>query len=169
MSRYSIRSTPLRTVAEELQQERPFTSLEEELMVSLMRTASVLEELFAQTLKPFAISLSQYNVLRILRGAGATGRTCGEIGERLISREPDVTRLLERMEKSGLILRTRSTDDRRVVRTRITPEALDLLAKIDDELLSFNGLLQPLGTRAIEATLKTLDAVRARLRQKKAA
>ncbi len=83
--------------------------------------------------------MTQYNVLRILRGAEPTGRTCGEIGERMIAREPDVTRLLERMEKASLIRRTRDSQDRRVVVTRITASGLKLLDEIEPRLRELDG------------------------------
>jgi len=152
-------------VAEEIQQSKPFASIEEELLVSLLRTTDVLQEQFEQSIRPFNISMTQYNVLRILRGAEPDGRTCGEIGERMIAREPDVTRLLERMEKAGLIKRTRDSADRRVVVTRITSCGLKLLDEIDPKLREIDGLLKPMGERKIEAMLKLLDEVREHVRQ----
>src|ERR1700694_922037 len=121
-------------VAEEIHQSKPFASIEEELLVSLLRTTDVLQERFEQMIRPFNISMTQYNVLRILRGAEPDGRTCGEIGERMVTREPDVTRLLERMEKAGLIKRTRNSADRRVVLTRITSAGLNLLNEMEPKV-----------------------------------
>ena len=121
---------PVCTVGDEIQQTLAFATIEEELLVSLLRTTDVLHERFEQMIRPFNISMTQYNVLRILRGAEPGGRTRGEIGERMIAREPDVTRLLERMEKAGLVKRSRDKEDRRVVVTRITPAGLKLLDKI---------------------------------------
>jgi DNA-binding MarR family transcriptional regulator len=152
-------------VGEEIHQTRAFASLEEELLVSLLRTTDVLHERFEQIVRPFNISMTQYNVLRILRGAEPTGRTCGEIGERMIAREPDVTRLLERMEKAGLIQRTRASADRRVVVTRITAAGLRLLDEMEPRLREIDGLLKPMGERKIESTLKLLDEVRDHVRQ----
>ena len=154
------------SVGEEIHQTKPFASLEEELLVSLLRTTDVLQERFEQMIRPFNISMTQYNVLRILRGAEPSGRTCGEIGERMIAREPDVTRLLERMEKAGLIHRTRDHSDRRVVVTRITSSGLKLLDEMDPKLREIDGLLKPMGERKIETTLKLLDEVREHVRQK---
>jgi DNA-binding MarR family transcriptional regulator len=152
-------------VGEEIHQTRAFAGLEEELLVSLLRTTDVLHERFESIVRPFNISMTQYNVLRILRGAEPKGRTCGEIGERMIAREPDVTRLLERMDKAGLIRRTRDPQDRRVVVTRITAGGLKLLDEMEPKLREINGLLKPMGERKIETTLKLLDQVRAHVRQ----
>ncbi len=152
------------SVGEEIHQTKPFASLEEELLVSLLRTTDVLQERFEQMIRPFNISMTQYNVLRILRGAEPSGRTCGEIGERMIAREPDVTRLLERMEKAGLIKRTRDQSDRRVVVTRITSSGLKLLNEMEPKLREIDGLLKPMGERKIETTLKLLDEVREHVR-----
>ena len=153
-------------VGEEIHQTKAFATIEEELLVSLLRTTDVLQERFEQAVRPFNISMTQYNVLRILRGAEPTGRTCSEIGERMIAREPDVTRLLERMEKTGLIKRTRASADRRVVVSRITAAGLKLLDKMEPALREIGGLMKPMGDRRIEKTLKLLDEVRAHVRKK---
>jgi DNA-binding MarR family transcriptional regulator len=153
------------TVGEEIHQAKPFATIEEELLVSLLRTTDVLRDRFEQAVRPFNLSLTQYNVLRILRGAEPKGRTCGEIGERMIAREPDVTRLLVRMEKVGLIRRTRNSQDRRVVMTRITAAGLRLLDEMEPQVREIGGLLKPLGERKIEKALRLLDAVRAHVRQ----
>ncbi len=153
------------SVGEEIHQTKPFATIEEELLVSLLRTTDVLHERFEQMIRPFNISMTQYNVLRILRGAEPAGRTCGEVGERMIAREPDVTRLLERMEKAGLIKRTRDSIDRRVVVTRISSHGLKLLDEMEPKLRELDGLLKPMGDRKIETMLKLLDEVREHVRQ----
>jgi len=107
------------------------TPLEAQVFVNLLRTADALARGTEALLKPAGLSSTQYNVLRILRGAGAEGLACSEIGCRMISRDPDITRLLDRMESRGLIARARGTEDRRVVKTRITPEGLRILEKLD--------------------------------------
>jgi MarR family transcriptional regulator, organic hydroperoxide resistance regulator len=152
-------------VGAEILQTKAFATMEEELLVSLLRTTDVLQDRFEQMFRPFNISMTQYNVLRILRGAEPSGRTCGEIGERMIAREPDVTRLLERMEKATLIKRTRDSADRRVVVTRITSCGLKLLDEMEPKLREIDGLLKPMGERKIETTLKLLDEVREHVRQ----
>src|SRR4029079_5455628 len=92
----------------EIQQTRPFGSLEEEAFLGLQRTADALARRAYDVLKPSGLSATQYNVLRILRGAGEAGLACGEIGERMITRDPDITRLLDRLEARHLIARARS-------------------------------------------------------------
>lgn len=110
----------------------PFRSgPEERVFVSLLRTADALSRAGEILLKPYGLSATQYNALRILRGAGAEGLACSEVAERLISRDPDITRLLDRMESRGLIVRARESQDRRVVKTRITEAGLRLLAELD--------------------------------------
>jgi DNA-binding MarR family transcriptional regulator len=111
---------------------QPPGALEAEVFVSLLRTADALARGAEALLKPHGLSGTQYNVLRILRGAGEKGLACREVGGRLISRDPDITRLLDRMESRGLIARAREAGDRRVVRTRISPEGLRLLAELDE-------------------------------------
>ena len=106
--------------------------LEAQVFVSVMRTADALTRGAEALLKPSGLSGTQYNVLRILRGAGAKGLACSEVGCRLISRDPDMTRLLDRMESRGLIARAREEKDRRVVKTRITAEGLRILAELDE-------------------------------------
>ena len=105
---------------DELRQRTPFTSLEQEAHLNIVRTAAVLTDALEQLLKPAGITLAQYNVLRILRGAEPDGLCRNELRDRLLTRMPDVTRLLDRMEEAGLVTRARDDDDRRLVTTRIT-------------------------------------------------
>jgi DNA-binding MarR family transcriptional regulator len=120
-------------LADEIKQTKPFGSLAEEALLNVHRTASKLAMSFGVALKPYGLTETQYNVLRILRGAGQDGISCQEIGARLITREPDLTRLLERMKRRGLIARVRSSQDRRVVVNRISPQGLELLSILDAE------------------------------------
>ena len=147
----------------ELKQSRPFPSLEAETAVNLVRTADAILRGLAAALKPHGISPEQYNVLRILRGAGRTGLPCGEIAARMITRDPDMTRLLDRLEARGLIARARDTEDRRVINTRIAPAGLRLLAGLDRPVEAENkrlvGHLQPARLRHLVALL---EAVRQR-------
>jgi DNA-binding MarR family transcriptional regulator len=119
------------TLRDEIRQNRPFDSPEQEAMLSIERTAAVLMHAFADSLKPYGITPTQYNVLRILRGAGREGLGRNEIRDRLVSQVPDVTRLLDRMEESGLVERERAESDRRQVTTRITRDGLALLKRLD--------------------------------------
>ena len=106
---------------------------EEAAFLDLLRTSDMLSRPVAQLLKKDDLSQTQYNVLRILRGA-PDGLTCGEIGNRMITRDPDITRLLDRLEQRHLISRCRETKDRRMVLTRIAPEGLALLARLDEPI-----------------------------------
>ena len=148
-----------RTLQQEIKQSRPFRSREEEAYLSVIRTADLLARDIADRLKDFGISETQYNVLRILRGAGPDGHPCSEIGARLITRDPDVTRLLDRMEQRGLITRARDAADRRVVTIRITADGLALLAELDG-MRRVDELLGHLGPRRLEQLIELLAAVR---------
>jgi DNA-binding MarR family transcriptional regulator len=103
---------------------------EETTFLDLLRTTDMLSRGLVRVLKSANLSSTQYNVLRILRGA-PDGLVCGEIADRMITRDPDITRLLDRLEKRGLISRCREAGDRRTVMARITPDGLDLLARLD--------------------------------------
>jgi len=123
---------------DEIKQTKPFASLEQEAMLSIERTAALLGHQLEQALKPFGVTPTQYNVLRILRGAGERGLCRSEVRERLIAQVPDVTRLLDRLEETKLIERSRDSVDRRLVNTRITSEGLDLLRRLDQPVLDFH-------------------------------
>lgn len=99
--------------------------------LEILRAAEQLERGFSDLFKVHDLSATQYNVLRILRGAGPEGHTCGDVSARLVTHDPDVTRLLDRLEKRGLIERRRSDKDRRVVRTTISDTGMALLAELD--------------------------------------
>src|SRR5688500_18150634 len=118
----------------EIGKRKPFDGAEEEAFLSILRTADVLNRAVVETFKPYALSSTQYNVLRILRGtcpAGTSGLACSTIADQMLTRDPDMTRLLDRLEKRGLITRCREEKDRRVVRTCITQRGLDLLKELD--------------------------------------
>ena len=115
----------------EIKQTRPFSSLEQEVQLNIERTAAVLGHAFADALKPYGITPTQYNALRILRGAGKAGLCRNEVRERLIAQVPDVTRLLDRLEEMKLVERARSTTDRRLVATHITGAGNALLRELD--------------------------------------
>jgi DNA-binding MarR family transcriptional regulator len=119
------------TLHEDIKRSGPFESAQEEAALNLARAASVLAREMTELFREHGLSEPQYNVLRILRGAGHEGRTCGEIAERMITRDPDVTRLLDRLEKAGLVERERSAADRRVVITRLTAEGRRLTDALD--------------------------------------
>ena len=151
-----------KTLRDELKMGKPFKSVEEEAILSIARTAAILEHAGAEALKPFKLTITQYNVLRILRGAGDAGLCRNEVGERLVTKVPDVTRLLDRMEAAGLIVRQRGGEDRRFVATRITEKALKLLDKIDRELPAMHGRqLGHVGQKRLRELIALLEEVRA--------
>jgi DNA-binding MarR family transcriptional regulator len=117
---------------QEIQQRKPIRLLEEETSLNLVRTADLLMQRLGDVLKPHALSATQYNVLRILRGAGADGASCKEVGNRMVTRDPDITRLMDRLETRGLIMRDRAKEDRRVVTHKLTPDGLALVNALDE-------------------------------------
>ncbi len=123
---------------DEIKQTRPFASLEQEALLSIERTAAVLGHGVGEALKPYGITPTQYNVLRILRGAGEKGLCRNEVRDRMIAQVPDVTRLLDRLEEMGLVARERDAADRRLVTTRITREGLELLARLDKPIIEIH-------------------------------
>ena len=148
---------------QELKQNEPFSGAEQEAYLSIIRTAAMLEHSMAQALKPYEITPTQYNVLRILRGAGGTGLCRNEVGARLVTAVPDVTRLLDRMEEMGLIARERSRRDRRLVSTKLTKKGSDLLARIGTEICAIHQeQLGHLGKRELKTLVGLLDDVRDR-------
>ena len=150
-------------LAADIKQKKRFTSIEQEAFLTLQRTASELAEIGDQVFKSAGLSGPQYNVLRILRGAGAKGLACGEISERLITRDPDITRLLDRMEKRGLASRRRDEADRRVIIARITRAGLDLLARLDSPVnATHREQLGHLTKRQLRTLIEILDAARQR-------
>ena len=139
----------------------PQAALEARVFVSLMRAANVLARGAEALLKPYSISGTQYNILRILRGAGEKGLACCEVGSRLISRDPDITRLLDRMESRGWISRARESRDRRVVKTRITAQGLRLLDELDKPVHELHRRqLRRLPARQLRQLSNLLDRAR---------
>lgn len=150
-----------KSIQSEIQQTKPFSTLEEEALVSLQRTADQLHWRMSEMLKEHGLSPTQYNALRILRGAGNEGRACSEIAERMINRDPDITRLVDRLERRRLVARSREGRDRRVITTRITPAGLKLLESLDRPIEDFNRkLLGPLGEQQLRTLIQLLDAAR---------
>ena len=146
---------------DELKQTKPFASLEEEVYLNIQLTAERLWWGVNETLKGAELTPTQYNVLRILRGAGATGASCSEISERLITKDSDITRLLDRLEARSLILREREAKDRRVIIARITEEGSRLLAELDKPISQcHHRQLGHMGEKQLAALSKLLDAAR---------
>jgi DNA-binding MarR family transcriptional regulator len=150
-----------KTLRDELKMAKPFKSVEEEALLSIARTAALIEHAGAEAFKPFNLTTTQYNVLRILRGAGQEGLCRNEVGERLVTKVPDVTRLLDRMETAELIARERGGQDRRYVTTRITEAGLKLLEKIDRELPAIHARqLGHVSQKRLRELISILEEVR---------
>jgi DNA-binding MarR family transcriptional regulator len=151
----------VRRLREEIRQQKPFESLEEEAVLNVLRTADVLQQRITAVLKPFKLSPSQYNVLRILRGAGPEGLACRVIGQRMITRDPDITRLLDRLETRGLLTRRRDQKDRRVITARVTPDGLRLLEMLDQPIAEGGRqALQHLGEQRLKTLIELLEFAR---------
>jgi DNA-binding MarR family transcriptional regulator len=146
---------------DEIRQTKPFSGIEQEALLNIHRTAGILQRRSQQVLKQQDLTESQYNVLRILRGAGPDGLRCSDIGERMISHDPDITRLLERLQRIKLIERRRDGKDRRVIYSRITAEGLDRLQKLDP-LVESSGksMLSHMNPERIGLLIDLLEEVR---------
>lgn len=146
---------------QEIRRSKPFDTPEVEAFLSLERTAGLLQAQLAQLLKPAGISPAQYNVLRILRGAGTDGLPCGEIGDRMIQSDPDITRLIDRLEQRAWVSRIRSSSDRRVVRVRIMDAALQVLDTLDGPVLELHKKqFANLKTDSVHALIDSLELLR---------
>lgn len=152
-----------KTIDQELKQTRPIGSPQEQAVLSLMRTSRAVEESWLSYLKQTeGISLSQYNILRILRGARPTAVRSSEIADRMIYRDPDVTRLVDRLIKQGLAQRELDDDDRRVVLVRITEAGLALLGRLDEPIrLQTRAVMEGLSQQKLRELCGLLDEVRA--------
>ena len=150
-----------RTLKAEIKQTQPFASLEEEALLNMERTLDYLRRQVHQTLRPQGLTTTQYNALRILRGAGDEGLTCSELGSRLVSSDPDITRLLDRLAKQKMVRRRRDLRDRRVVLTEITEEGLRQLEIITPALdLRIRQILEHLGQERLERLIDLLEEAR---------
>ena len=145
----------------ELKQTRPFPSAATEALLSILRTAALLDHDLSDALKPFGITSTQHNVLRILRGAGAAGLCGREVAERMVASVPDVPRMLERLETMELITRERDPGDRRHVTARITPAGRQLLTRVTPEIEAVEQRrLGHVSGRTLASLISGLAAVR---------
>lgn len=119
------------TLKDEIKQRKPFKSLYEEAALNIVRTNAMLNDAFDKSVRPYGITATQYNVLRILRGAGEGGLSRNDVRDRLLTRMPDATRLLDRMEAAGLISRVRGEADRRLVTTHLTKKGRQVVDDLD--------------------------------------
>jgi len=146
---------------QESKPRRHVSSPEEEVYLSIIRTAEALSWGISETLKGADLTPAQYNVLRILRGAAPEGVTCGQISERMVTKDSDITRLLERLDTRGLITRERAAQDRRYVTVSITPEGLDLLTSLDEPIAQCHQRqIGHLGKERLASLGKLLDDAR---------
>lgn len=144
-----------------IKQRRPFRSLEAEAFLNIEHTADALMRGMTELLKGADLSSTQYNVLRILRGAGPGGLACSEIADRMVTRDPDITRLLDRLARRGLVERTRDGRDRRVVTTTITREGAERLGRLDDPVEQLHARqLSHLGERSLTRLVNLLEKAR---------
>ncbi|MBI2687485.1 MAG: MarR family transcriptional regulator [Acidobacteria bacterium] len=145
----------------EIRQTRPFPHPAEEAFLNLQRTAGWLMGGVEETLRSFGLTHPQYNVLRILAGAGPGGLPCGEVAARMITRDPDITRLLDRMEKRGHVRRGRTPEDRRIVRACLTPEGAATLRSLEKPVRdAIRSPLAPLGAVKLAQLTALLEEIR---------
>jgi DNA-binding MarR family transcriptional regulator len=139
------------------------TASRQEAFINILRTADALESRLAATLKDSGLSPTQYNVLRILRGAQPEGLACREIGERMITRDPDITRLIDRLERVGFVSRSRELKDRRVVIVKITSTGLRVLKALDSVISAFHDeVLGHMSEKELSELTSLLEASRSR-------
>ncbi len=153
---------PASRLQREIKQRRPFQSRRQEAMLSLLRTADVLRRSITALVEPHGITPQQYNVLRILRGAGEPGLPTLEIAERMIEASPGITRLLDRLEAKRLVRRERCPDDRRQVLCFISPAGLALLAGLEQPMHDADkAFLDDVTAADVDRLIRILDGVRA--------
>ena len=154
------------SILEEIKQSKPFRSKGHEAHLALLRTADDSRRSVTQVLDPVGVTLQQYNVLRVLRGAGPGGLPTLAVAERMIERTPGITRLIDRMERQGWVVRQRGTEDRRQVWCTITDDGLTLLASLDGPVEEVNDVLnRALAEDEFGALIGYLDRLRAHLNQ----
>jgi DNA-binding MarR family transcriptional regulator len=150
-------------LSQDLKQTKPFASLETETILNVQRTADQFTRAIAEALKPAQISPTQYNALRILQGAGANGWSCSEIAERMVTRDPDITRLIDRLEDRGLVQRVRCAQDRRIVRVKITAQGTQALDALSPRLKELEKeLLGHFGAERLRQLIDLLEDARAK-------
>jgi DNA-binding MarR family transcriptional regulator len=158
---------PVAKLKDEIRKSQAFSVLEQEAALNVFRTADALSRGFEELAKGTGLSGTQYNVLRILRGAGENGLPCGQVIEQMITRDPDMTRLLDRLEKRELIARSRDTCDRRVVRAKIAANGLALLSTLDRPIVEMHRRqLGHMGKDRLKQLIKLLEEARSSSHEK---
>ena len=153
-----------KTLRDEIRQNKPFESPAQEAILSLFRTTDMLQRMFSQLVEPHGISLQQYNVLRILRGAGKEGIPTLEIADRMVEKTPGITRLLDKLEAKQFVRRERCPDDRRQVLCWITERGLRLLSELDKPAVSAGSkAMEPLTSATLRFLISNLQKIRAQL------
>jgi len=148
-------------LAAELHQNKPFARPEEEALLNLLRTHEFIQQRQTEFFKRFQLTPTQYNILRILRGAGKEGVTCARAAERMVAADPDITRLLDRLEARKLIQRERGSQDRRVVVSRIAEDGLELIETIDKPLAEFlKRHVGRVGRKKLGELIEILESIR---------
>ena len=142
------------SLQQDLKQKKPFRTLQQEAYLSVVRTSTSLTDALEDLLKPQGISATQFNVLRILRGAGADGLCRNALRDRMLTRMPDMTRLLDRMEEADLVVRAREGEDRRMVQTRITAKGRRLLDDLEAPVMALHKRQM---ARLTDAQLRSLS------------
>jgi len=154
---------PVSNLKREIAQERPFSSPAEEALLNLMRTADCLHRAIQRKTRAWRITSTQYNVLRILRGSQPQGLTCSAIGDRMITAEPDITRLLGRLKTQKLVRQQRDSRDKRVLWTQISPAGLALLAEMDPMVQQApKDLLGHLTNEELTQLIRLVESARSR-------
>jgi DNA-binding MarR family transcriptional regulator len=149
---------------EEIKQKVAFRSIQEEAFLNLYRTTRLMLDRWLEFFKAYELTDSTYNVLRILRGAGDEGLSCGDIGQRMVHRDPDVTRLCDRLEARGLVERSRSSEDRRVRRVQLTKDGLELVNRMQTETDQLHvSLLSHMDDESLRQMIGLLERARERL------
>jgi DNA-binding MarR family transcriptional regulator len=152
------------SIREEIQQGKPFRSLSQEAYLALLRTGDDLKRYVSKVLEPAGVTMQQYNVLRILRGAGKEGIPTLVVAERMLERTPGVTRLIDRMERKNWVERSRCTEDRRRVWCKITPTGLALLDRLEKPVQESDAVFHEiLSDEELRGLVACLDRVRAHL------
>jgi DNA-binding MarR family transcriptional regulator len=150
-----------KTIARSIRLTRPFRSTQEKALIALMRTTDKVQQVPREVLRPYNLSIQQYNVLRILRGAAPRGLQTYQVVERMVTRAPNITRLVDKLERKGFIRRKRSTRDMRVINLKITPKGRVLLEELDPPMdrASLQAMVG-LKARELRALVELLDRLR---------